>query len=76
MSGAGFLVDGGFRGNPYRLEPDYSRPRLRLDDTMRGALQEIREIRDRYGIEDLRTAAFALAIEKVAVSYEFLGIFP
>jgi glutamate dehydrogenase (NAD(P)+) len=41
-----------------------------LDDTMRQAYQQIREVwRDRDDIPDLRTAAFMTAIEKVAHYY-------
>ena len=41
-----------------------------LDDTMRGAYQEMRELwRSRDDVPDLRTAAFMLAIEKVAHYY-------
>jgi glutamate dehydrogenase (NAD(P)+) len=47
-----------------------------LDDTMRDALGEVREARQRLGIPDLRTAALAVAIEKVATSYRQLGIWP
>jgi len=48
-----------------------------LEDTMIVAYQEIRDaLRRRPEIGDLRTAAFALAIDKVAVVYEELGIFP
>lgn len=47
-----------------------------LDDTMREALQEIREAKKRLGTPDLRTAAFAVAIEKVATSYRQLGVWP
>jgi glutamate dehydrogenase (NAD(P)+) len=46
-----------------------------LEDTMRLALQAIL---DRYrsddGIEDLRTAAYVIAIEKIARSYLDVGI--
>ena len=46
-----------------------------LDDTMRKAYQDIREVRlRRNGIEDLRTAAFVLAIEKIAASYQQMGL--
>jgi len=46
-----------------------------LEETMLEAFHEIREIaRDRK--IDLRTAAFIAAIDKVAVAYEQLGIFP
>lgn len=47
-----------------------------LDDTMREALQEIREGKNRLKTPDLRTAALAVAIEKVATSYRQLGVWP
>jgi len=49
-----------------------------LQDTMINAYQEIREIRQQHGNPnvDCRTAAFINAINKIAVSYLQLGIFP
>jgi glutamate dehydrogenase (NAD(P)+) len=48
-----------------------------LEDTMIGAYQDIREaLRRQPEIGDLRTAAFVTAINKVAIVYEELGIFP
>ncbi|MFV1979700.1 MAG: Glu/Leu/Phe/Val dehydrogenase [Rhodothermia bacterium] len=48
-----------------------------LEETMTFAYNEIRDIRNRHGDDvDLRTAAFISAIDKVAVSYMSLGIFP
>jgi glutamate dehydrogenase (NAD(P)+) len=48
-----------------------------LEDTMIVAYHEIRAVmNDVKGIQDLRTAAFYAAIEKVGVSYQSLGIFP
>ncbi|SMC00265.1 Glu/Leu/Phe/Val dehydrogenase dimerisation region [Hymenobacter roseosalivarius DSM 11622] len=48
-----------------------------LEDTMIVAYHEIREVMHQVkGIQDLRTAAFYSAIEKVGVSYQALGIFP
>ena len=48
-----------------------------LEDTMIVAYQNIREVlRAEPGLGDLRTAAFKRAIDKVAVVYEELGIFP
>lgn len=48
-----------------------------LEETMMVAYREIRdELNKTPGIPDLRTAAFVLAIRKIADSYETLGIFP
>ena len=48
-----------------------------LEETMVAAYQEIRTLKERHGSGcDLRTAAFLDAIEKVAVSYLSMGIFP
>lgn len=48
-----------------------------LDDTMRMAFQDIRTVMKEYSnIKDYRTAAFAIAISKVAQSYYDLGLAP
>ena len=48
-----------------------------LEETMIGAYQPIRqEWKSRQGKVDMRTAAMIVAIDKVALSYEQLGIFP
>ncbi|MGO3305183.1 MAG: Glu/Leu/Phe/Val family dehydrogenase [Sphingobacterium sp.] len=48
-----------------------------LEDTMIGAYREIRDIyAAEPGVEDLRTAAFICAINKIGVAYQELGIFP
>jgi glutamate dehydrogenase (NAD(P)+) len=48
-----------------------------LEETMSSAFQQIRAVqKEQAKIPDLRTAAFVLAIRKVAVSYGELGIFP
>jgi glutamate dehydrogenase (NAD(P)+) len=48
-----------------------------LEDTMIVAYQDIREaLRRQPEVGDLRTAAFVTAINKVAIVYEELGIFP
>jgi glutamate dehydrogenase (NAD(P)+) len=47
-----------------------------LEETMTVAYHPIREIWKRQGKIDLRTAALIVAIDKVATSYEQLGIFP
>ena len=48
-----------------------------LEDTMIDSYHEIREaFLELGGLVDMRTAAFTVAINKVGVSYEELGIFP
>jgi glutamate dehydrogenase (NAD(P)+) len=48
-----------------------------LEETMIGAYHPIREVWKQHGgKENMRTAAMIVAIDKVAVSYEQLGIFP
>ncbi len=48
-----------------------------LEDTMANAYQQIRQAYLRFdGKADMRTAAFAIAIDKIALCYEELGIFP
>ena len=48
-----------------------------LEETMMGAYHPIREAwKGQGGKVDLRTAAMIVAIDKVALSYEQLGIFP
>jgi len=47
-----------------------------LEDTMIGSYHEIRDSLKSLNINDMRTAAFVVAINKVGVSYEELGIFP
>ncbi len=45
-----------------------------LDDTMRGAYEQIRETKAKKGLKDFRTAAFVIAIEKIARSYLDVGV--
>ncbi|MCD6064697.1 MAG: Glu/Leu/Phe/Val dehydrogenase [Flavipsychrobacter sp.] len=47
-----------------------------LEDTMIGSYHEIREAMLTHNMTDMRTAAFIVAINKVGVAYEELGIFP
>jgi len=47
-----------------------------LEETMINAYHEIRETRNQYDGISLRTAAFIVAINKVATSYMEMGIFP
>ncbi len=47
-----------------------------LDDTMRLAYREIKEFKETHdSIDDLRIAAFAIALEKIAVSYVDIGVY-
>lgn len=47
-----------------------------LEETMVTAYQEMNRTRKEKGIESLRTAGFILALERIAISYMDLGIFP
>lgn len=47
-----------------------------LEETMIDSYHQIRETAKQYGTDTLRTAAFLNAIDKIAVSYMELGIFP
>lgn len=48
-----------------------------LEETMAQAYASIRNVRKRHGdAVDLRTAALIVAIDKIAITYEQLGIFP
>ncbi len=48
-----------------------------LEETMVTSYQQIRSIKDNYGqVVDLRTASIISAINKIAISYGDLGIFP
>lgn len=47
-----------------------------LEDTMIDSYHEIREMMLTLGMNDMRTAAFVVSINKVGVAYEELGIFP
>ncbi|WP_185869526.1 Glu/Leu/Phe/Val family dehydrogenase [Blattabacterium cuenoti] len=47
-----------------------------LEDTMISGFHKIRDLKKSYRIENIRTAAFVLAINKIVDSYERLGIFP
>jgi len=70
----------------WELSPDFKKRYLRgagelelvrsgLDDTMRSAYQAIREVwHGREDVDDLRTAAFIVAITRVAASYRAKGL--
>jgi glutamate dehydrogenase (NAD(P)+) len=65
------------RASLVRVADELSIVNSGLEDTMVLAYQEIRQaLRRQPALEDLRTAAFLGAINKVARSYRDLGIFP
>ena len=45
-----------------------------LDDTMRLAYQEVREVANEKGIEDFRTASYVVALQKIATNRIQMGI--
>ncbi len=47
-----------------------------LEETMITAYQQIIGIREEHNMNDLRTAAFVSAINKIGIMYEQMGIFP
>jgi len=47
-----------------------------LEETMVTAYQDMNRTRKEKGIQSLRTAGFILALERIAISYLDLGIFP
>ncbi|WP_428928466.1 Glu/Leu/Phe/Val family dehydrogenase [Marinibacterium sp. SX1] len=73
-------------GNSWTLDPRFKEKYLRgagelelvrsgLDDTMRIAYQSMREVwHSRDDVEDLRTAAYLVSIDKVAASYRAKGL--
>ncbi|MGV6847701.1 MAG: Glu/Leu/Phe/Val family dehydrogenase [Marinibacterium sp.] len=73
-------------GNAWTLDPSFKERYLRgadelelvrsgLDDTMRTAYQAMREVwHGRNDVEDLRTAAYLVAIDRVATSYRDKGL--
>ena len=73
-------------GDAYSLTDSFKQKYLRgadelelvrsgLDDTMRIAYQSMRDVwHDRGDVDDLRTAAYLVAIEKVAASYRAKGL--
>ncbi|MCC1491714.1 Glu/Leu/Phe/Val dehydrogenase [Cognatishimia sp. F0-27] len=73
-------------GDQWSMTPDFKKKYLRgadelelvrsgLDDTMRIAYQSMRDVwHEREDVNDLRTAAYLVSIEKVAASYRAKGL--
>ena len=73
--GLGWTLSPGFKEKYLRGAGELELVRSGLDDTMRGAYQSMREAwHGRGDVEDLRTAAYLVAIERVAASYKAKGL--
>ena len=73
--GDAWSLAGNFKDKYLRGAGELELVRSGLDDTMRGAYQAMRETwRSRNDVTDLRTAAYIVAIERVAASYEAKGL--
>ena len=74
-TGVGWTLSPGFKDKYLRGAGELELVRSGLDDTMRGAYQAMRNMwRSREDITDLRTAAYIVAIERVAASYRAKGL--
>ena len=74
-SGVGWTLSPGFKDRYLRGADELALVRSGLDDTMRTAYGAMREVwHDREGVEDLRIAAYIVAIERVARSYSEKGL--
>ncbi|MFZ5962146.1 Glu/Leu/Phe/Val family dehydrogenase [Thalassococcus sp. BH17M4-6] len=73
--GLGWQLSPGFKEKYLRGAGELELVRSGLDDTMRAAYQSMREVwHSRDDVEDLRTAAYLVAINKVATSYRAKGL--
>ena len=74
-SGIGWTLSPNFKEKYLRGAGELELVRSGLDDTMRGAYQAMRETwRARDDVDDLRTAAYIVAIDRVAASYKAKGL--
>ena len=74
-AGVGWTLSPGFKDKYLRGAGELELVRSGLDDTMRGAYQAMREVwRSRDDVTDLRTAAYIVAIDRVADSYKAKGL--
>lgn len=73
--GLGWTLSPGFKGRYLRGADELELVRSGLDDTMRTAYQSMRELwHGRQDIQDLRIAAFVVAIDRVAKAYRSKGL--
>jgi len=74
-TGIGWTLSPNFKQKYLRGADELELVRSGLDDTMRIAYQSMRDVwHDREDVSDLRTAAYLVAIEKVAASYRAKGL--
>ena len=74
-TGVGWTLSPGFKEKYLRGAGELELVRSGLDDTMRGAYQAMHaKWRSRDDVTDLRTAAYIVAIERVAASYRAKGL--
>ena len=74
-SGIGWELSPNFKDRYLRGADELELVRSGLDDTMRIAYQSMREVwHGRDDVEDLRTAAYLVSIEKVAAGYRAKGL--
>ncbi len=73
--GLGWELSPGFKDQYLKGAGELELVRSGLDDTMRGAYQHMREVwHSRGDVEDLRVAAYLVAIGRVAASYRAKGL--
>jgi len=73
--GLGWTLSPGFKTEYLRGAGELELVRSGLDDTMRAAYQSMREVwHGREDVHDLRTAAYLVAIGRVAQSYRAKGL--
>ena len=71
----GWTLSPGFKEKYLRGADELELVRSGLDDTMRTAYQSMAEVwHNRGDVSDLRTAAYLVAIDKVASSYRAKGL--
>ena len=73
--GLGWTMSEGFKQSYLQGADELTLVRSGLDDIMRGAFQQMMAVKADDGrIHDLRTAAYIVAIRRIAATYEALGL--
>ncbi|MDO5369060.1 Glu/Leu/Phe/Val dehydrogenase [Paracoccus sp. (in: a-proteobacteria)] len=74
-TGSGWTLSEGFKQKYLRGADELELVRSGLDDTMRSAFQQMATVQAEDGrVPDLRTAAYIVAIRRIATSYGALGL--